>query len=111
MNEAFAFARANLGAIGHAHQVGMSIVTKFAIEFFPWGNYEGLEIVTGLMKEVRMGPGWDSYVRTSQTMTTSPAAISRATDHIVVRAKKIMMIEKAIKSADLWENWKVPGCQ
>lgn len=50
MNEASAVARGDLGAIGNAEEIRMSICPKATIEFVSWGDGDWEKRVSSLLK-------------------------------------------------------------
>lgn len=89
VDEALAVARADLGPIGNADKVVMTVKAEPVVDLLAWSNDERLDKVAGLVpghtRNSAMTCGrkaGDTRSRTIQTMTRSPGAISRAEDHI-----------------------------
>lgn len=85
VDEAFAIARANFGAVGDSDKVVVAIITKPNVQILPRRNDQRLYEVSCLIvnQEINYNRKKDQRERlTSQAMTVSPGAISRAVDHI-----------------------------
>jgi hypothetical protein len=51
VDETFPISRTDLGTIGYAEEIRVTIISKSAIEFFAWGHYKRLKGVPRLRRD------------------------------------------------------------